>query len=152
MPTPIGPPAFTGDASFVCLTSPIRHASYGRWRSAAQDDGSGLGRPELERLNSIMDMRITNLSDQLAALVQSKHVRLSSYSTPKKGWSVNKQPIISCRSSTVWYPNAVVCLFPGDAADILRAETYSNKRKKHTSGILVHDSLAYSCLGHVPTR
>ncbi|CAM9105353.1 unnamed protein product [Ectocarpus fasciculatus] len=65
-------PAEAGTPSLAAFVAAAKHAK--RWRSAAQDDGSGLGRPELERLNSIMDMRITNLSDQLATLVQSKHV------------------------------------------------------------------------------
>ncbi|CAN0457509.1 unnamed protein product, partial [Ectocarpus sp. 12 AP-2014] len=66
-------PAEAGTPSLTTFVAAAKHAK--RWRSAAQDDGSGLGRPELERLNSIMDMRITNLSDQLATLVRSKNVK-----------------------------------------------------------------------------
>ncbi|CBJ29110.1 expressed unknown protein [Ectocarpus siliculosus] len=65
-------PAGVGTPSLTAFVAAAKHAK--RWRSAAQDDGSGLGRPELERLNSIMEMRITNLSDQLATLVRSKNV------------------------------------------------------------------------------
>ncbi|CAB1114212.1 unnamed protein product [Ectocarpus sp. CCAP 1310/34] len=66
------PPAEAGTPSLTAIVAAAKHAK--RWKSAAQDDVSGLGRPELERLNSIMDMRITSLSDQLATLVRSKKV------------------------------------------------------------------------------
>lgn len=56
-----------------------------RWKTAALGDGSGLDRQELERLNSLVDVRIEHLSAQLAKLTefaklaQMGHVRLASY-------------------------------------------------------------------------
>lgn len=47
-----------------------------RWKSALQNDDSGLDRQELERLNSLMDMRISNLSAELAERGREKLVRL----------------------------------------------------------------------------
>lgn len=46
-----------------------------RWKAAALADGSGLDRQELERVNSLMDMRIKNLSEQLDKLDKSNNVR-----------------------------------------------------------------------------
>ncbi len=39
-----------------------------RWKAVALNDGSGLGRQELERLNSLLDKRIATLSAQLNKL------------------------------------------------------------------------------------
>lgn len=47
-----------------------------RWKAGALTDGSGLSRQDLERVNSLMDMRIKNLSQQLARLEESHNVRV----------------------------------------------------------------------------
>lgn len=56
----------------TCYTISGRH----RWQSALQNDDSGLDRQELERLNSLMDMRISNLSAEVAERGREKLVRL----------------------------------------------------------------------------
>lgn len=46
-----------------------------RWQSALQNDDSALDRQELERLNSLMDMRVSSLSAELAERGREKLVR-----------------------------------------------------------------------------
>ncbi|CAM9104938.1 unnamed protein product [Scytosiphon promiscuus] len=59
-------PIQAGSSSITAVVKTAALAK--RWKTAALGDGSGLDRQELERLNSLVDMRIENLSAQLAKL------------------------------------------------------------------------------------
>lgn len=59
----------TGVVSFLAhFFSSLYDFPAARWKAMALNDGSGLGRQELERLDSLLDKRIETLSAQLAKL------------------------------------------------------------------------------------
>lgn len=72
-----------------------RRLSCARWKTAALNDGSGLDRQELERLNALMDKRVENLSAQLAKLEQSNQVRAIQHigSAPPAPLTTSSEPL-----------------------------------------------------------